>query len=81
VSYLDDLDGPAVVVYPVDDVIVTLSNPVPILSGEFLTTWRSRAGGQPLDPRHETPELGLGDGAEFVFSRLLDEVTIGGRHA
>jgi hypothetical protein len=75
------MDGPAVVVYPVDDGIVTLSNPVPILSGGFLTTWRSRASGQPLDPRRETPELGLGDGAEFVFSRLLDEVTIGGRHA
>jgi len=57
-SDLDDRHCPRLIIHGIDDPVVTLTDSVPLLSGEFLAAGGTGVAGQPSYPDDDPSEIG-----------------------
>ena len=79
-SNLHDSHNMGYVVDLIHNPIVTLTNSILILSGEFFATWLTRILRQGQQAFRYAAKVLFGDGAEFAFSRFLNDDLIRVRH-
>ena len=74
VADLDDIYDESVIFNSVHDTILTLTHPIAVLTGEFLTSHRARIVSELFDSLYDAlTVLFAGDGLDLLYGRKLDQ--------